>query len=679
MKVVLFAFEAVIAYVLPGFLALHLVDLPRARWWHRLGFAVPVSLVIVPFFLVAVSNVVPLQPNPFWLIALVALLGVGVVILRRSRRLPRLGLRTRDGAGDSPPSRGETILAAAFILLFTVAINLPRLDFLVNGNLATWGGSGDEYWHLAELVSVARSGLPPLHYFFPDQPLVYYYWSWIYPAILANTPGLGVSLARALAVHAIIQTGAFVGLSWCLLRLNLRSRLARWGGLWALTLAGGFDFFATLSMYKVEDWQRRVVWLVSNNQISSFPTLFMWVPQHVAGAMAFVLGLLLWRNVRAPASVRAAILALLAGFCLGSSAFIFLSMAIAGVVWMLLHTRLWWRVKALGPLAWAAGLFALGAGRQALISLSQSGGIKVNEFRIPMLEGFLETSSPAFQALDRWLSLAGFPLVLAWVMLVEMGLPLVLYGVWVLTRGLHERSRWAKFLVYFPLLYLFLTLVFTHGGPGRNFVTRGSVPAQIGIVLGAAVLLAQVDWRSMGRLQRGFIAYAAAVTILAQSLTPFFDLRARSLQAIGRALHAEKAVQVAGITIGSPPTPWPAALEYMRWINLNTPPNALIVETGTIEDDTRFRLLERMRWVAYPMAAQMSLMSVDLELLDPARWQAARDAFEEMPPLALVAASEYARLRHVPIYLVDREKAGEPAGLVVYEDTFVRVVLIERD
>ena len=679
MKVVLFAFEAVIAYVLPGFLALHLVDLPRARWWHRLGFAVPVSLVIVPFFLVAVSNVLPLQPNPFWLIALVALLGVGVVILRRSRRLPRLGLRTRDGAGDSPPSRGETILAAAFILLFTVAINLPRLDFLVNGNLATWGGSGDEYWHLAELVSVARSGLPPLHYFFPDQPLVYYYWSWIYPAILANTPGLGVSLARALAVHAIIQTGAFVGLSWCLLRLNLRSRLARWGGLWALTLAGGFDFFATLSMYKVEDWQRRVVWLVSNNQISSFPTLFMWVPQHVAGAMAFVLGLLLWRNVRAPASVRAAILALLAGFCLGSSAFIFLSMAIAGVVWMLLHTRLWWRVKALGPLAWAAGLFALGAGRQALISLSQSGGIKVNEFRIPMLEGFLETSSPAFQALDRWLSLAGFPLVLAWVMLVEMGLPLVLYGVWVLARGLRERSRWAKFLVYFPLLYLFLTLVFTHGGPGRNFVTRGSVPAQIGIVLGAAVLLAQVDWRSMSRLQRGFIAYAAAATILTQSLTPFFDLRARSLQAIGRALHAEKAVQVAGITIGSPPTPWPAALEYMRWINLNTPPNALIVETGTIEDDTRFRLLERMRWVAYPMAAQMSLMSVDLELLDPARWQAARDAFEEMPPLALVAASEYARLRHVPIYLVDREKAGEPAGLVVYEDTFVRVVLIERD
>jgi hypothetical protein len=198
-------------------------------------------------------------------------------------------------------------------------------------------------------------------------------------------------------------------------------------------------------------------------------------------------------------------------------------------------------------------------------------------------------------------------------------------------------------------------------------------------VLGAAVLLAQVDWRCMSRLQRGFIAYAAAATILTQSLTPFFDLRARSLQAIGRALHAEKAVQVAGITIGTPPTPWPAAFEYMRWINLNTPPNALIVETGTIEDDTRFRLLERMRWVTYPTAGQMSLMSVDLELLDPARWQAARDAFEDTAPLALVAASEYLRLRHVPIYLVDREKAGEPVGLVVYEDAFVRVVRIEQD
>jgi hypothetical protein len=226
------------------------------------------------------------------------------------------------------------------------------------------------------------------------------------------------------------------------------------------------------------------------------------------------LALLLWRNVRAPAVVRAVILALLAGFCLGSSAFIFLSMAIAGLIWLLLHTRLWWRVKALVPLAWAAGLFALGAGRQALMTFSQSGGIKVNEFRVPMLEGFLETSSPAFQALDRWLSLLGFPLVLAWVMLIELGLPLVLYGVWLFTRGLRERSRWSKFLVFFPMLYLFLTLAFTHGGPGRNFVTRGSVPAQIGIVLGAALMLAhdppaaRGDWLRGGRDHRRPVADA---------------------------------------------------------------------------------------------------------------------------------------------------------------------------
>jgi hypothetical protein len=679
MRVALFVVEAALAYVLPGWLALHLVELPRASRWLRLALAVPVSLVIVPFLLVAASNFIPLRPNPFWLTALVALLGVGVVLLRRSRRVPRLGLRARDGAGGIAVSRGEALLAGAFILLFTLAINLPRLDFLVNGNLATWGGSGDEYWHLAELVSVARSGLPPHHYFFPDQPLVYYYWSWIYPAILANTPGLGVSLARALAVHAIVQTGAFVGLSWYLLRLNFRSRLARWGGLWALTLAGGFDFFATLSMYKVEDWQRRVVWLVSNNQISSFPTLFMWVPQHVAGAMAFVMALLLWRNVRAPAIVRAVILALLAGFCLGSSAFIFLSMAIAGLVWMLLHTRLWWRVKAIGPMAWAAGLFAIGAGRQVLMSLAQSGGIKVNEFRVPMLEGFLETSSPLFQSLDRWLSLLGFPLVLAWVMLVEIGLPFALYSVWLFTRGLRERGRWARFIMFFPLLYLILTIVFTHGGPGRNFVTRGSVPAQIGIVLGAALLLAQVNWRGLGRLQRGFITYAAAVAVLTQSLTPFFDLRTRSLQAIGRAAHAEQAVQVAGITIGTPPTPWPAQFEYIRWINTHTPVEALIVETGRIEDDTRFRLLERMRLVTYSMASEMSLMSVDLELLDPVRWQAARDVSEAAAPLELLAASEYARMRRVPVYMVEREKADDPAGEVVYEDGFVRVVLIGRD
>jgi hypothetical protein len=183
----------------------------------------------------------------------------------------------------------------------------------------------------------------------------------------------------------------------------------------------------------------------------------------------------------------------------------------------------------------------------------------------------------------------------------------------------------------------------------------------------------------MIRLQRVAIGYAAAVTIVAQSLTPFFDLRTRSLQAIGRAAHAEQAVQVAGITIGTPPTPWPAQFEYMRWINVNTPGNALIVENGTIEDDTRFRLLERMRLVTFPTAAGMSLMSVDLELLDPARWQAARDAWQGAAPLAVIAASDYARSRQVPVYLVEREADDEPAGAIVYEDAYVRVVLLARD
>ena len=302
--------------------------------------------------------------------ALVALLGVGVVFCADRGGCRGWACAHATAQATFPPSRGETILAAAFILLFTLAINLPRLDFLVNGNLATWGGSGDEYWHLAELVSVARSGLPPRHYFFPDQPLVYYYWSWIYPAILANTPGLGVSLARALAVHAIMQTGAFVGLSWYLLRLNLRSRLARWGGLWALTLAGGFDFFATLSMYKVEDWQRRVVWLVSNNQISSFPTLFMWVPQHVAGAMAFVLALLLWRNVRAPA-IRARGHPGTAGRLLPRFERVHLPFDghCRPDVDVVAHPPVVARQGVSVPMAWAAGLFALGAGRQALIEL----------------------------------------------------------------------------------------------------------------------------------------------------------------------------------------------------------------------------------------------------------------------------------------------------------------------
>lgn len=78
----------------------------------------------------------------------------------------------------------------------------------------------DETWHLAQLTSVARTGIPPQHYLFPTLRLSYYYASWIYPAIIGNLPVFQVSLARAMAIQAYIQVFAFLGAVYCFLRYN---------------------------------------------------------------------------------------------------------------------------------------------------------------------------------------------------------------------------------------------------------------------------------------------------------------------------------------------------------------------------------------------------------------------------------------------------------------------------
>jgi hypothetical protein len=574
-----------------------------------------------------------------WLIPLLLVLA-GAAFLRAHRGHPGfLALRNRN---PEPAGRWETLLGWLFVIGFSLFIWMPHLDFFVRGAAATWGGSGDEYWHLSELTSVAATGIPPMHYFFPDLPLVYYYWSLIYPAILSNLSIPLFPLARTLALHSFIQIFTFVGLGWYLLRWNFPGRLGRWIGLWSLTLAGGFDFFATLSMYKFEDWQRRVPWLESNNQVSSFPTIYMWVAQHVAGAMIFLLGILIWRNLRASLRTRLMLLAVIAAYGLGTSAFVFFSCALAGLVWMILFRRVWWNRKAIFPLAAAAGIFLVGSLQQLILSLRQSGGIIWNPLRVPAIEGLMGVAGPAYESLDKILTLIGAPVVIFWMMLIELGLPFLLYMLWAVRTGLWTRSRWQRFLAWFPLLYIVLTLILTHSGPGRNLITRGMIPAQIGIAFGAAACLSA--WRRirLSRAAKVAAGYGLATALIAQSLTPLVDWRDRTLQAVGETLDARANVELLFVTVGRPVAPIPNPLAYVLWLNENTPSDSLVVEYGPIDlgdiDANKFRLLQRVRFLTAETAAPLPALVADLEQVHTDSWEA----------YAQATAGERARDRVLP-------------------------------
>jgi hypothetical protein len=669
MEIILLVLLALLFYSLPGFLLLEALGLRGVDRWARCILSVVVSLVIVPFYFASLSNLIPLRPNLLSVLPLAIVLGAAA-LWRRKIAGSSAALRSRVPETIGPK---ETGLGAVWVIAFSLLINLPRLDFFIGGSAAAWGISGDEYWHLCELVSVAASGLPPRHYFFPDLSLVYYYWSWIYPALLANLQPQWFAPARTLALHAMAQTFAFVGLAWLVLRWNMRNKWGRLFGLWGITIAGGFDFFPAISMVKYEDWQLHVPWLVSTNQISSFPNIYMWVPQHVAGAMAFLLGIVLWRNLRAAGWMRGLMLGMIAAFCLGTSAFVFLSAALAFFIWLVLYRRLW-RSRALRTsLLCALPAFALGAWYSLALSIGRREALLANTFRVPVWEGLLHSAQPWVVRLDQAATILGFPLVVFWVMLIEMGLPFLLYALWCFVQGFGSKDRWKAFLALFPPAFLLLTFLVTDSDPGRNFITRGMIPAEITILFGSAEALAWIFSRPLSGWRRALMVYAMLTAVIAQMITPIADWRDRTLQSVGSALDARAPVKILRITVGNAVDPFPASSAYIHWLNANTPIDALIVEYGPLEDSTIFRLLQRTRYLVPATVDQLNHVQTDLDLLRLDAYSVFRADTGNQDPLQAALQSSYVRDHRPPIYTVLHDPAGASSGSLVYSDDYVRI------
>jgi hypothetical protein len=208
----------VAAYWLPGMALRELVAWRGLGRLARLLLPVPLALVGVPLLFNTIAAILPFHPSLLALAILTAVLfALGGVLRWRGWR-PALEFRSR--TGDARPPTIEKWGVGLLLAAVAVLAMLPRLHLLVHGSDVSTAVISDTYWHLSELTSIAASGLPPRHYLFPDASLVYYYWSWIYPALLASWPLAGQSLARLLTIHAFINLAAFLGVAYAVLRLR---------------------------------------------------------------------------------------------------------------------------------------------------------------------------------------------------------------------------------------------------------------------------------------------------------------------------------------------------------------------------------------------------------------------------------------------------------------------------
>jgi hypothetical protein len=682
---------ALVIYFVPGYLLLTWIDFPSLRGLNRHLLALCVSLVITPFSFIVVGNIVHIQPNLWSWLILVILLSLGSWLLRRTKR--RLRVNFINGSISNPSdsngvSRLEKWGVVIFLALFAAVANLPRLlMFFQAGNVMELGPY-DETWHIQQLVAVARTGIPPSNYFFPSIHLGYYYGSWVYPAILGNMPFLPVSLMRAMAIHAYLQIFAFLGLLYVLLQVNIRRPWVRLVGMSFFTVMGGFDLFAKLpGVDSIEFWIRDPGWLMNGSrtmQISQFFTLYMWVPQHLAGGMITLLLVLLYKNLDIPLWLKLVCTGVLFGFCITTSPFVFFGLSIAaGIVFFGNLRRLWReRTQVFIPIILAIVFFLLIAWSPLRLYALHNSSLIYNNVQIALVERFRGNTNINI-IIDKLLTMFGLPLVASAMLIIDMGLMFILYIVWWLKRLFSReaglRTTQDVVLGFQPLVSLIFIFMVTDRGGGSNVAMRSMIPAQILITL-AAILV--IDWLANliqgNTAKRLVIIYVFICFLLAQSVSALAELRTNTKKVIQIAAWTECGVLASvngsfDLDYCLPNDAW----RYVFWLNTHTPQDALILEDGPYGDDyVKFRWLERERLLVPYESINQSLHYYDSDFILPSEWERMiAQGNDTMNALQWYQVLDFPGKGRHPVYLVTRQQDQAPpgSGNPVYQDDYVSI------
>jgi hypothetical protein len=440
----------------------------------------------------------------------------------------------------------------------------------------------------------------------------------------------------------------------------------------------------------MEWWQKHVPWLNSSNEIFSLPVMYFFAPQHLAGGIAFLLALFLWRNIRAHEYLRAGALGVLMAFTFGTSPFVFLGMAVGALLWVFEYRRALWRKRSL-LVALAFWIpFTLGFARQMTLTMSGAGRIVANGFRVPLIENLLHAETASLGLLDKALTIAGLPVVMFWILLIDIGLPLVIYGVWVFQRSWRHRSIWNRLAVVYPIVMFLMTVFLTDQNGGGNFSRRGLIPMQIVIALAAAMAWKNWEWPRTGwrdpRTRSWFTGQTLRVFLCGYILLAFAAAQSVSWlvweqdagqTALGCALRVKKPALALGFGIASCPG-MPEEFAYVSWLNRQTPASALIVEEKIPSvEDRRLLLLERMRYVDPIDAQRVYDFRIEWEITPPDDLARLGKITAGKDVLAAAMQSAYVRQNRPPVYFVARNGARPELGEPVYTDKFVTIYKVE--
>lgn len=268
--------------------------------------------------------------------------------------------------------------ACALMALWLAVLTYALIDFDTGETLHLPISVTDLVKHAGLTRSIVESGVPPLDPFFARSERVGYYFYFYTPCALVDW--LGGTLVSARAAFAGVAFWTGIGLLGLIERVLAASGLVRGAppglvraAVLLLVPAGSLDILLVLeARFGTGIWVPAPEWM--NEQVVWWPASLVWVPHHVAGAMACWLGLLVLAEVadgdrpgRAAERGAVAVAGTAFAACAGLSVWVSIGAVTAAGLWMTtLGLRRRWRDA--GRLA-AAGLFGLALAAPYLLGL----------------------------------------------------------------------------------------------------------------------------------------------------------------------------------------------------------------------------------------------------------------------------------------------------------------------
>lgn len=149
---------------------------------------------------------------------------------------------------------------------------------------------------------------------------------------------------------------------------------------------------------------------------------------------------------------------------------------------------------------------------------------------------------------------------------------------------------------------------------------RGMIPAQILIILAAVLAIEQATALLQADGKRRWVwTYLFILFLVAQGLSSASEIRANSIYLL-RWLAAGKPINQTEKAI----------LDYIHWLNANTPSNALVIEQGCpVADPPSYRWLERQRLLSPACADSMNFFERDRDFTLLGEWRAYQQHFKQ--------------------------------------------------